>query len=484
MAITGLKLSTDRSNYSRYEPEFNIITATATFAAAAGGETISFQLQRRARGGPAAAPKWMPLGSPVVSAAMTAGQTSVTAEFDLTMLFDSTNFYIGRHSIRRNDWQIVATSSDATPAVASANFSVLLITVDRMKRTFLNGLPLIDIEKMQVREQPQLVTGVTVADVAFGTQPGAGVLAFVLSPESLSWNGGPAVPIAPGASAYTLPDAVGFGKIDVMVNFAALPVVSTNETLFIDYGQMPDSTIIDQIIIDTANIERFMWVPLEPALIVSEDVYKYSAQQNLVGPTPPPAPNIYDEIAEGVTYYKPFNVNQWLNIETPYPAILRIDSLQGWMNKTLVTTIDSAWIRPEIRGGRIQLVPSNAAIINWYLYGPGLYTIFFNYTSVPSFWHFTMLIGLPETPDSVIDYLGKRAGIVLLTQAMQARWPAGLASYSIARDGVSESRALMARLAQAIEEYERQIGRDPATGKDALLYSLRENIVGMMSVNL
>jgi hypothetical protein len=471
MAITRITLTTDRTNYSKYDPDFHVITALAE-SDSTGDDPITFALQRRARTGPGGArTTFYTLATIIVD---TASDGSAEAEFDLTTLYDANGFYTGRCSISTNDWQVVATNGNVnTPAV----FSVLAMTVDEMRNRWLLGLPLITIERLEPAFQPQVVTGVTIDDVSFNSLVGGQPLTYTpaagLNPATLQWGGGTPVPLVPGVEEYTLITNVG-GTIDVTVVQSELPDSAATENIFINYGRMPDSSIIKQIIAETRETEKRMHMHLEPTLVVGVPTAQYDAA----------APTVYDEIAEAITYYKPWNLNQWLHIETPFPGLLKVVKLQGFMNMTLVTNIDASWIKPQEQSGKIDLVPSNAAILNWYLYGPGLYTIFFNYVSVPGFWSFLLLTGLREMKEPIRDYIGMRTAIVLMSQAALARYPAGVSGYSIARDGVSESRSISPGVyKENILIYERILGRNDQ-GNDQMLMDLRDDYRGPISVTL
>lgn len=473
MAITGLTVSVDRTNYSKYDDSAHIIVATVEAAGAVGGEIVNLTLQRNARGGPAGRKNTAFVLATAMPSLNNTGQAIV--EFDLYDLYDATGFYTGRHSLQLNDWSVVASYGAFS---ATAEFSVIPITVEEMRTRWTLGLPLITIERLAPVFQPQLITGVTVTNVSFNSVIGAEGLVYTPTagalPATLQWGNGPVIDLEPGVENYSLADAGG-GSISVSVIEAELPGAAQTENLFINYGMMPDSTIIRQIIAETANVERLMQVRLEPTLVVGVPTAQFDTAK---------CPAVYDEIAEAVTYYKPFNLNQWLHIETPFPGLLRVDLLSGFMNQTKVTDMDNAWIKPQEQSGKIDLIPSNAAILNWYLYGPGLYTIFFNYTAVPGFWSFVLLTGLRELPESVREYIGLRAAIPLLNQGALARYPAGVSGYSVSRDGVAESRTVMPGVYTAeIQQYEMMIGRN-AKGQDQMLFDLRDEYRGMISIML
>ena len=479
MAITEIKVTCDRTNYARYGDDASLaanaseITATVVAVGAAGGETIAVILQRRARSGPGGrkTAQFQLATATITLDSNGIGQTV----FDLYDLYDANGYYQGRHSITFNDWSVLATYNSLT---SLTQFSVLPITVEEMRNRWCLGLPLITIERLEVAFQPQLITGVMVSNVSFNSVIGQEFLVYYPAagsiPPTLMWGNGPIADIVPGQEDYVLYDAGG-GSINIAVIAADLPSTTQTEGLFINYGVMPDSTIIRQIIAETNNVERMMHVKLEPALIVGVP----TAQNDVVN-----CPAVYDEIAEAVTYYKPHSLNQWLHIETPFPGLLQVQRLSGFMNQTKVTDIDQAWIKPQEQSGKIDLVPSNAAILNWYLYGPGLWTIFFNYLAVPGFWSFVLIAGLRELPDSVRDYIGLRAAIPLLNQASLARYPAGVTGYSITRDGVSESRTVMPGIyAEQIQQYEMMMGRNEK-GQDQMLMDLRDEFRGMISITL
>jgi hypothetical protein len=481
MAINSIGASVDRTNYAKYSADFHTIQASAITNVAAGGELLTFALQRRCLGGSNGSPSWLTLASRTFTAS--SSQALFAASFDLTSLYDSDGFYLGRHSIQPNDWRVLVTSGAVS---AEADFSVLIMAIEDMKSRWCFGLPLISIEKLQIVQQPQRVTGVTVTGVSFGSSPGYGVLSYNQTNNTLQWRTGPVIQLNANQTIYVLADANN-KAITVSVVATSLPVSSVTEQLFVDYGVMPDSTIIKQIIAATVKIEGFLFTAIEPKLTITRQTAQLDQARMLAVLQAANSLNSgqFDEVVDAITYYRPTNFNQWLHIESPYLNSLTVRLLSGFMNQTKVTDIDKAWIYPHGQNGKIDLVPSNAAILNWFIYGAGLYTIFFHFAQVPGFWNFIVLHGLRDCPDDIADYIGQFAAIPLLTEASQARYPAGVAGYAIARDGVSESRTLLpAVYRQYAEQIAEQIGRDPRTGKDALMYALRERYVGFISVVL
>jgi hypothetical protein len=241
-----------------------------------------------------------------------------------------------------------------------------------------------------------------------------------------------------------------------------------------DFADPKTHTLVHEILRTAAYAERKIFAFLEPTEIVSRILLQSSNP-----------PTVYDVIGEPVAYYRQANLLRWLNVKIPYSSLLKVKSLIGFFNRERVVEIADDWITFNTRSGEIELVPSNAATINWVFYGPGFYTLFVNFTVVPNFWNFHIIAGLREMPVPIIEWIGKRAAMNVLTNLGHSRNPEGITSLSISRDGVSESRSVNPKglYDATIQRYREDTGLD-SDGKERGLREFRELYVGMPFVTL
>ena len=483
--ITSLSIALDRNtSYSRYDltTPANIITATITISPTANiTDTITVTLQRQstARGADVIntvsnAPIIPIISQPYVVQTNTiplsnfSGST-VTTTFDIRAAQDLNGFVNARHSMVEGDYSIVVTTT--TPGVtAQANTTVSIITVEEMKQRWCYGAPLIAYEQLAPKLQPQLVTGVTITATGFGTARGLYPLIYTPgTPATLQWGNSTAITLNPTITQYVLYDQAG-NNVTVKINFASLPVSATTENIFLDYNTISDQWILQQIIQTTADIERGLMTYLEPTHVVARNFLQFTANP----------PTIYDVIGEGIPFYKYNEEMRWLNIETPYVNILKIINIAGFFNQQLTVTIPLEWITYDTRNGIVQLVPTNFAVLDWLFLGAAFYAFFIQNNYVPNFWSFDLLCGLREGPqEDVRAYIAMCAAIIILAQVGMARYPAGVTSYSVGRDGVSESASLIPGVYRAlIEQYEGAIGRMPGQMYDRMLIKLRSKYAG------
>lgn len=253
----------------------------------------------------------------------------------------------------------------------------------------------------------------------------------------LTWSGGSAVSLSDSTSSYLLRKGTTADYITVAVpDVTALPEVTTTEEILIESAVLSQDKL--KSFIDKAAdwVEKTaIKVFLEPTKIVTEyddttatlvsgstDIYEYS------GAT-------FDEIVDACTYFRP-NPNHWMSFSFPYRPLLKFDSLYGKTANVQIINIDLNWVEFHSKGGLVELVPFqsqsqfNFLGLLWVnaVHGP---------MPIPNFWNFKATVGFRETPDVLLDLVGKQAAIEALTVAGQA-YRGGLGSSSISRDGVSE----------------------------------------------
>jgi hypothetical protein len=478
---TTLSVSLDRTHYSRYDPAVAVIHATVTPDPTTGlTGNLVVDLRRQVESGADAILE-------DVTIALQSGSNyaaGIAVGFDLSAIVDAQGFSTVRRSAEVGDYHVVATVGAVS---GSASLTITPITAEAMRTRWLLGLPLSTAESLRVRLQPQLVTGVVVLDVAREHLLGAYALVYVpevtsppedVAPASLAWNGGAAVPL-PASGSYVLADLTGMYLV-VSVELPSLPVGAVTEPLVVDYGAMSDETILREVLGACATLEdQLQGLRLEPTVVVSP-VYGDADMAPQIQVMPP----YWDAVGAAPSYYKPADLMSWISVKLPWRGLLKLHTLSGWFNRTKTVDIGKDWIVSDEKSGLVQLVPSNLAAINWIFYGAGFYTFFVNYQHVPNFWQYHATVGLRAMPLGIREHIARRAAMTLLAQAGQARWPGGITSLSIGRDGVSEGRGLNAQgvYAATIMRYAEESGL--VGGQDLGVAKLRAKYVGIVFITL
>lgn len=281
------------------------------------------------------------------------------------------------------------------------------------------------------------------------TQFAGGVSSIV---RQLSWDGGPAVSITGPGTAILLSGgkscggpsslAGADGQEFVCIRIKSqllLPKTNVSETLLIDRKKLDDDTLRNYLCQAIAWVENdYLATPVEPTNVVTDrdpTTIQYAAGVN--APAPLFTDTDFDKIVTPLTYFVPRTQGQWVAIQTPWPQLLRVDSLFGAIANTRVIDIDLEWIEHSEHGGLIQLVPFNQEIAFDFV---GLLWVnaIRGAAELPNFWHYNAIVGLREASCDVQELIAKKAAIDALVVAGMALRP-GVGSVSLSRDGVSES---------------------------------------------
>lgn len=268
--------------------------------------------------------------------------------------------------------------------------------------------------------------------------------------RQLSWDGGPLVSVtSPGV--YILPsggascgpkklNSVANGYVCVRVRSQVLlPTQNVTETLIITKKALDDDSLRNYLCQALSWVENdFLATPVEPTNVVTDrdpTTVQFAAGVN--APAPLFTDTDFDKIVSPLTYFVPRTQGQWVLIQTPWPQLLRVDSLFGAIANTRVIDIDLEWIEHSEQGGMIQLVPFNQEIAFDFI---GLLWVnaIRGATELPNFWHYNAIVGLRDAPCEVQELIAKKAAIDALTVLGMALRP-GVGSVSLSRDGVSES---------------------------------------------
>lgn len=347
----------------------------------------------------------------------------------------------------------------------SADFDIRIVTVARLKSDFLFGIPIQAGQARFVRNQPTNITGVTVVEVSSNHPMGVFNLGYTYIVDGaniirqLSWNGGPLVSI-PNPGTYILRRGTGgsgggsscggktglinqlLGNDYIVVKVAGptfLPTASTSDDLLVEQLRLDDSTLGKYLCQAEDWLENVALATyIEPTNVVTDrDPTTIQFAAGINAPTPIFTDPDYDFIVGPLTYYPPRAGGEWVDIQTPFPQLLRVDSLFGSIANTRVIDIDLDWIQFYPQGGLIQLVPFNQTIAFDFL---GLIWVnaLRGAAAIPNFWHFNFIAGLRDCPCDLQELIAKKAAMDALTMLGAALRP-GIGSTSLGRDGVSQS---------------------------------------------
>jgi hypothetical protein len=271
--------------------------------------------------------------------------------------------------------------------------------------------------------------------------------------RTMSWKGGASISIKAagtyllqtgnlGPAAKLLPNADHDSKEYICVRVkstALLPAENVAESLFIERKKIDDETLahfIEEAVAWTEN--DALTIYLEPTNVVTDrDPTTVQYADGVNAPVPIFNDTDYDYLVNPLTYFIRPSDPGWINIQTPFPQMLRVDTLFGAIASTRVIDIDLEWIELSMQGGIIQLVPFNQEIAFDFI---GLLWVnaIRGAVELPNFWHFNIIAGLRDAPAELRELVAKKAALNVLDIAGLAIHP-GIGSLSLSRDGVSES---------------------------------------------
>jgi hypothetical protein len=458
-APTGISLSLDLEEYSRFEIREDRATITVFITASGGGdmsgEQITIELIKGRR-----------LRDQVVhTTTHTLVGTSDPVQESLTIYLPDVRDTTDSISLIRRGFFFVRATSVTTPAVTgdSVDVPISILTAEMLRETYLFGLNLQASDVRDVRTQPINITGVEVIEVNSSHQTGFDVLTYIYNDstgsggslvQQLAWGGGGSAVTLTGPGRYLLRrDCHASDYIVVQIrNMSALPTTPQKDELLVDKDFITDNMLrrwIDQAC-DWLENDKIAGVFLEPTRIVTDPI--------LPGNVVPD----WDFIVPQITFY-PVNPVRWIDILFPYPGLLKIDELFGQVADTRIVDIDLSWVEISERNGFVQLVPFNQEVAFNFI---GLVWVesLRGRIELPNFWHFDAVAGLREVDPVLQEIIGKKAAIDALTVAGHA-FRGGFASQSVSRDGVSESvsytaSAIYGIYSATIEDYNKFLNRE------------------------
>lgn len=348
----------------------------------------------------------------------------------------------------------------------SPEFDVRVVTVDRLKTEYLFGIPLQAGKARFVRFQPTNITGVEVVEVSTNHSMGMFPLNYTYLDtgtdviRQLSWAGGNIVNVTkPGQYILRKGNAGSGGSgscggaSGMLASLMASNdyiIVQVQGPTFMPTANAMDELLIDQLRLDDTALMRYLcqaedWLEnvilatyVEPTHVTTDrdpTIVQFAAGIN--APVPLFIDADYDFLVGPLTYFPPRTGNDWVDIQTPYPQILRVDNLFGSIANTRVIDIDLDWIHAYPQGGFIQLVPFNQTVAFDFM---GLIWVnaLRGAAAIPNFWHFNMVVGLRDCPCDLQEVIAKKAAMDALVMLGNALRP-GIGSTSLGRDGVSQS---------------------------------------------
>lgn len=337
-------------------------------------------------------------------------------------------------SVADND---ITVSLDVTAGVPNpaANTATLIAAAIDALSNFSATASGTGADSISTAEGPTLFTGGT-TDVIRGLSWDGGTMVNLTGPGTYILRQGSTGPAAKLSVANPNQNYVCIRVHSTTM----LPESSVTEELLIENQKLDDETLgrYLQQAIDWIEKDFLAGVFLEPTNVVTDrdpTTIQYAAGIN--ASTPLFTDTDYDYIVSPLTYFVPQGTPSWVQIQTPYRQLLRVDSLYGAIANTRVIDIDLEWIEHSEQGGLIQLVPFNQEIAFDFV---GLIWVnaIRGAVELPNFWHFNMIAGLRDCCADLQELIAKKAAIDALTTIAAAFRP-GVGSLSLSRDGVSES---------------------------------------------
>lgn len=416
MAI--LNLGTNAKDYSKYDPDLDVIHVYGSVDTAYQNQTCTVTLSRNDVYGLLATHTIPGIGA------------SFYTEFDLNSseMEDSD----GINRCVQGDYTIKATLADSNSA--QLGISVSIVSVSELRNRWLYGLTTLSSEIVMPRQQPTLMP-VTITFTSPAFVKDEYDLVYRTTPvPSLSFAGGipQVVNLNSGLQDLVLLDAKGSDYVQVRVNTFLMPAQDTLETLVMDQAQLRDEDFIRHARLATSWLESKLGWWVEPHLVISE---KLKAQ----------FPK-YEYIRDGASFYDDFNASRGVfpDISLPFQWILSIKKLQGFYNKQQVLTVPDVWIQNgAFQQGNIELVPTSgqASALVWSSFPFAFATM--QTRVVPAFWQYACVAGMPDLhrdKEIIREAVAKKAGVDLALFAANA-YKAGVTSESTSRDNISISRS-------------------------------------------
>lgn len=341
-------------------------------------------------------------------------------------------------------YQIQATATSMSTTAASSTFYVTLIPPEELSNQWLAGVPLESLDIVNPVTQPQNITGVQIKKVSEGTVRDIHTLTYTVnvgSPNTLAWDGGTPVTIPSTRGPVYLVSSDQESWIMAIVVPFLLPLTSTTETLIVSGLAITEKSLQNYVLYAVNNLENGWFFNIEPRNSDTDPSLNSTtsnSQQALGSIT-----KFFVERAEQpMTYVRPRDFAHWMSFQFPRKRIMKVYHLDGWFNQSQAVSIGRDWVVFDQITGTTELVPNNGAIISWQFYGAAILQFFFNYGTIPNFWHFGFCSGLPSLNGDygiVREAVAKMASKNILAAAGLS-YTGGAQSIAVSRNGVSDSR--------------------------------------------
>jgi hypothetical protein len=406
-----IDVTTDRNEYSRFEPGRSIIKARMQALEGAGDGKITVELRRTT-------------GPVVATATIIVDHLQPIRKeiaFDTSAIIDTD----GIPTCVRGQYEIHVTSGDI--AATSRPFYISVITVPEFRSTYLKGLPLLSSNVLAARKQPSSVTGVTIVRVSEGSRPGFKPLLFSAASRSLSWNNGPAITIT--SSDEILPGSLG-DYVEVEIDDFILPNDDASESILIDKDTITDEDLRREIERGVDEVEHDLDMNIEPLRVATEPYYS----------NPEPG-EWFDKKQQPVAYYsRDFNMRGmgW-HLDLAINQLLKVDKVEGFIGSDRVLQISSGAYTCQKKAGMLDVMPYSGQYVVNYLFFVQM-QFWGNREFIAGFWRWKGKAGIDHMEGDLMRALAYKAAIPVLIKAGQAARD-GITSLSTSKDGVSVSQS-------------------------------------------
>ncbi|MCK5607613.1 hypothetical protein KAR91_37360 [Candidatus Pacearchaeota archaeon] len=413
MALTGIELKINRSEFSRFEPSRKkiIVRVLPTLDTGLAGEAVKVSLCRKDG-------LEVSFQDLVLTGDYPKGKV---IQFDISEIKDADGFIVcteGEYYVKAVQGSIEAKSQD---------LHISIITVEEMRKGYAYGCTLFASDVKAPKKQPTAVTGVTITTVSGDTPSGLYNLVYVQATGKLSWGGGQTVTLNEDVSEEVLPGQRGI-YVEVEIDHFELPAADASEAILIDLQTMSDESIREEIKKSVAEIESYFDCFLEPKRIATEPYFSN-----------PEAGEWFDhKPAELAFYSKDFNMNMlaW-HLNLPVNRLRKINGIIGYVGNTPALEIKSGGFAVTDKSGTVDILPYNSEYSQFWTFWQHI-NFWGHREMIPGFWRYKGVAGLDTLTGDILKLIGYTAAIPLLTIAGQA-YRAGYASESNSKDGVSRS---------------------------------------------
>ena len=413
MALTGIILKINRSEFSRFEPLRSKIKVRVLPTPSTGlaGESVKVSLCRKDG-------LEVSFQDITLSGDYPKGEI---VEFDITEIQDADEFAL----CTEGEYFVKAVQD--LLEVKSETLYISIITVDEMRSGYTYGATLYASEVKYPKKQPTSVTGVTIKEVSSGTVAGLYNLVYDQVNGKLSWGGGQTVTLNDSVPIEILPDARG-NYIEVDIDHFELPEADASEAILIALKEMTDETIREEIKKSVSEIESYFDCFLEPKRVATEPYWS----------NPEDGEWFDHKVPTTAFYADAFNMNllAW-HINLPLNRVRKITEVTGYVGDTPALEIRSGALVVNDKSGGLDILPHNTEYSQYWTFWQHI-NFFGRRECIPGFWRYKGVAGMDKITGDILKYIGYTAAIPLMTVAGQA-YRAGFASESNSKDGVSRS---------------------------------------------